>query len=79
MRTRCDCDLLAQYPRGTAILFSGEITHAGRTVTGGERCVFVSSFDFVPDSALAATSLDDDSPQPEDRAPLRALLDDSQW
>jgi len=31
-------------PAGTALLFSGEATHAGRAVTSGRRCVFVASF-----------------------------------
>lgn len=36
--------LVLQPPAGSALCFSGRITHAGQKVETGERCVFVASF-----------------------------------
>ena len=36
--------LVLQPPAGTALLFSGEVTHAARPVTSGVRVVYVASF-----------------------------------
>ena len=35
-------------PIGTALIFGGDVTHAARVITSGERAVFVASFS--PDS-----------------------------
>lgn len=36
--------LLLAPPAGTALLFGGDVTHAGQPVTAGQRAVFVASF-----------------------------------
>ena len=36
--------LVLKPPAGTALLFGGDITHAGQPVTSGQRAVFVASF-----------------------------------
>lgn len=36
-------------PAGTAIIFGGDITHAGLPVTSGTRHVLVMSFSLMPD------------------------------
>ena len=40
---------LVRPEQGTAVLFSGDIYHMGVRTTAGERCLYVSSFDLVPD------------------------------
>jgi len=54
-------------PRGTAILFGGDVTHAGRPVLSGVRGVFVASFSLQPlttlDTAGAAASAPGTAPQ----------------
>lgn len=42
---------LVQPPQGSALIFNGNITHAGRATTRGTRHVFVSSFDLWPVAA----------------------------
>lgn len=37
---------------GTALVFGGNITHAGQPVTSGERLVLVASFSQRPDTQL---------------------------
>ena len=39
------CQVLIDAPRGTAVLFNGNIRHAGRPVRDGVRHLFVASFD----------------------------------
>ena len=36
--------LVLKPPAGSALLFGGEVTHAGRRVESGTRCMFVASF-----------------------------------
>jgi len=36
--------LVLRPPAGTAIIFGGDVTHAGKACTGGRRCIFVASF-----------------------------------
>ena len=42
-------------PAGTALLFGGDVTHAGLPVTAGERAVFVASFSSVREEQVAPT------------------------
>ena len=42
---------LIEPPQGSALIFNGNITHAGRATTRGTRHVFVSSFDLWPVAA----------------------------
>lgn len=39
-----DPKVVLQPPPGTAIVFGGDLTHAGQPVLGGQRCVLVASF-----------------------------------
>ena len=59
-------------PAGTALLFGGDVTHAGQPVAAGQRAVFVASFsrpyrgidmdDFDPgDEHLADMESDDEA------------------
>lgn len=43
-------------PAGSALVFGGNVTHAGQRVLGGQRCVFVASFSPLSDAATAAAS-----------------------
>jgi hypothetical protein len=36
--------LVLSPPAGTAIIFGGDVTHAGQACTGGRRCILVASF-----------------------------------
>ena len=42
--------VVLQPPAGTAIIFAGQLTHAGQRVEWGERIVFVSSFSPLSDA-----------------------------
>ena len=42
--TNANSSVLVKPPQGTAVLFSGDIYHAGRPVTNGTRHLFVASF-----------------------------------
>ena len=39
-----DPELVLRHRAGTALLFGGDVTHAGQPVTAGQRAVFVTSF-----------------------------------
>ena len=43
-RDTCAPTLVLTPPAGTALLFGGDLTHAGQPVTSGQRAVFVASF-----------------------------------
>lgn len=47
-------DLALRPPRGTAIIFGGNVTHAGLAVTSGTRHLFVMSFTLRPRAAGVA-------------------------
>lgn len=46
-------DLALRPPRGSAIIFGGNVTHAGLAVTSGTRHLFVMSFSLRPRAAAA--------------------------
>ena len=41
------CEVCVTVPRGSALLFNGNIRHAGRAVESGTRHVWVASFDLM--------------------------------
>ena len=49
---------------GTAIIFGGDVTHAGQVCTGGKRCIFVASFSPKTYEHLVA-ALDRQAAQPD--------------
>ena len=56
--------LVLHPPAGTALLFAGGVTHAGRPVTAGVRLVFVASFSAAPGGGtvgVPAASVSDDA------------------
>ena len=42
------CEVVVGPPRGTAIVFNGNIRHAGKEVESGVRHLYVCSFDLIP-------------------------------
>ena len=84
-RGRAEPAIVLKPAAGAALLFGGEVTHAGKPVHRGTRCVFVASFSPKRDAANEcpqgeANQSDEqiaggqDEPQP-DLADLELLLD----
>ena len=61
-------------PAGTALLFGGDVTHAGQPVSAGERAVFVASFSRrAPAGAAIALDVGEEELQGLERAMLQRL------
>lgn len=73
-------DLVLRPPRGTAIIFGGNVTHAGLAVTSGTRHLFVLSFTLrpaaAPSAAPATQTLKEEAQDREDSAEELAALAD---
>ena len=78
-RGRAEPALVLTPPAGTALLFGGEVTHAGRRVESGKRCMFVASFSRRKSPAQAhpasSSSAVASEPRLEDGDDLDAFLD----
>ena len=68
------CDAASTFrSAGTALIFGGEVTHAGLPVTAGQRTVFVASFSLAAAAAAATAAGAAAAADGPDEARLRRL------
>ena len=74
-RGRAEPALVLKPPAGSALLFGGEVTHAGRRVESGTRCMFVASFSRKKAHAQDPSSTAAHTAPPDHETDLGAFLD----